>query len=58
MGRVWLEAATLAHGERALSLVNRVHHLEKNDTRVVRDAVRTSVGSVTLVRVTATGLLH
>ena len=31
MGRVWLQAATLAHTECALSLVNRGGDLEKND---------------------------
>ena len=32
MGRVWLEAATLAHIERALSLVESGRDLEKNQT--------------------------
>ena len=31
MGRVWLQAATLAHTECALSLVNRGADLEKNE---------------------------
>ena len=30
MGRVWLQAATLAHTECALSVVNRGADLEKN----------------------------
>ena len=34
MGRVWLEAATLAHIERALSLVESGRDLEKNQTPI------------------------
>ena len=35
MGRVWLQAATLAHTECALSLVKSGVHLEKNQTMLV-----------------------
>ena len=34
MGRVWLEAATLAHGECALLLVKTQYHLEKKSTQL------------------------
>ena len=42
MGRVWLQAATLAHGERAVLLVRPVDDLEKNVTKRGTFGIRTS----------------
>ena len=43
MGRVWLEAATLAHGRRALLLIAEQSDLEKKQTPVVDESMMRSV---------------